>query len=110
MTFSSYPGLLTSLDDYYILGTGLIMVQTTNTLFNTTMYDVVRPQSVLAWCVTAYAHALGNTTRTYRLPSKSRSDSGGCYTPKILREMKAFLRCPLLFCSAVLLCWTEWQG
>ncbi|KAL4240707.1 Phospholipase B-like 1 [Mactra antiquata] len=49
MSFSSYPGFLESLDDFYLLSSGLVMLQTTNNVFNTTLYDLVSPTSLLAW-------------------------------------------------------------
>ncbi|XP_064627563.1 phospholipase B-like 1 isoform X2 [Lineus longissimus] len=49
VSFSSYPGFITSLDDFYLMGGGLVMVQTTNNVFNTSLFDVVKPQSLLAW-------------------------------------------------------------
>ncbi|GHP11886.1 phospholipase B domain containing [Pycnococcus provasolii] len=65
-SFSSYPGYLSSLDDFYLMkeapaqgededgpaplkGT-MAMIQTTNNVFNKTLYqEGVRPESVLAW-------------------------------------------------------------
>ncbi|XP_077973050.1 phospholipase B-like 1 [Styela clava] len=49
MSFSSYPGFLNSLDDFYILGNGMVMLQTTNNIYNTSLYDLVFPESLLAW-------------------------------------------------------------
>ena len=53
VSFSSYPGMLESLDDFYMMDSGLAMVQTTNSMMNTTLYDVdnnTSPRtSVLAW-------------------------------------------------------------
>jgi len=49
VSFSSYPGFLESLDDFYLMGNGLVMIQTTNAVFNQTLYDLVVPESVLAW-------------------------------------------------------------
>ena len=50
MSFSSYPGMLSSLDDMYMMGESqLIMVQTTNNIFNATLWDLVQPESLLAW-------------------------------------------------------------
>ncbi|XP_078610186.1 phospholipase B-like 1 [Branchiostoma floridae x Branchiostoma japonicum] len=49
MSFSSYPGYLESLDDFYLMDSGLVMLQTTNNVFNGTLYDLVKPESILAW-------------------------------------------------------------
>lgn len=49
LSFSSYPGFLESLDDFYIMDSGLTMVQTTNSIYNQTLYDFVQPESLLAW-------------------------------------------------------------
>jgi len=50
VAFSSYPGLLSSLDDFYLMGSsGLALVQTTNSIFNMDLYKLVPPESALAW-------------------------------------------------------------
>ncbi|KAL9959898.1 hypothetical protein ACROYT_G033271 [Oculina patagonica] len=49
MSFSSYAGYLVSLDDFYIMDSGLIMVQTTNSMFNNSLLKYVSPESLLAW-------------------------------------------------------------
>ncbi|CAL1534213.1 unnamed protein product [Lymnaea stagnalis] len=49
ISFSSYPGYLESLDDFYHLGSGMAMLQTTNNIFNSSLYEYVSPQSLLAW-------------------------------------------------------------
>lgn len=59
MSFSSYPGFLVipisilttqeSLDDFYMMNSGLALVQTTNSIFNFSLYDACTPQSLLAW-------------------------------------------------------------
>jgi hypothetical protein len=50
MSFSSYPGYLESLDDFYLMpDTGLVMLQTTNNVFNASLYKQVVPESILAW-------------------------------------------------------------
>ena len=49
MSFSSYPGFLVSLDDFYIMDTGLTMLQTTNSIINQSLYELVTPESLFAW-------------------------------------------------------------
>ena len=46
LQFSSYPGSLSSIDDYYQTSSGLIVIETTNNVANVTLYDYVIPQSV----------------------------------------------------------------
>lgn len=49
MSFSSYAGFLESLDDFYILSSGLVMIQTTNSILDNSLYDLLSPQTLLAW-------------------------------------------------------------
>jgi hypothetical protein len=49
VSFSSYPGTLSSLDDFYTMSSGLIMLQTTNGVVDTSLYDQIQPESLLAW-------------------------------------------------------------
>ena len=49
VTFSSYPANLASNDDFYITQSGLVVIETSNNIFNTSLYDLVKPQSLLCW-------------------------------------------------------------
>eukprot|EP00008_Paramoeba_atlantica_P006296 CAMPEP_0201489524 /NCGR_PEP_ID=MMETSP0151_2-20130828/22855_1 /ASSEMBLY_ACC=CAM_ASM_000257 /TAXON_ID=200890 /ORGANISM="Paramoeba atlantica, Strain 621/1 / CCAP 1560/9" /LENGTH=553 /DNA_ID=CAMNT_0047875145 /DNA_START=115 /DNA_END=1776 /DNA_ORIENTATION=+ len=65
LSFSSYPGFLESLDDFYLLNSGLVMLQTTNNIFNMTLYDYVVPQSLLAWVRVRVANAMATGGSTW---------------------------------------------
>lgn len=57
----SSSGFLVSLDDFYLLGSGLMMTQTTNNIFNSSLFDHITPNSLLAWQRVRLAHSLGHT-------------------------------------------------
>ena len=61
MSFSSYPGFLESLDDFYIMDNGVVLLQTTNNVFNRTLYQSVVPQSLLAWQRLRVANMMSST-------------------------------------------------
>ncbi|PAA88810.1 hypothetical protein BOX15_Mlig008036g1 [Macrostomum lignano] len=46
ISFSSYPGFLESLDDFYILDSGMVMLQTTNSVFNVSLYKTEASEPV----------------------------------------------------------------
>ncbi|KAL9649727.1 hypothetical protein ABK040_009542 [Willaertia magna] len=49
VTFSSYPANIGSNDDFYVTSGGLAVIETSNNIFNTTLYDYVKPESLLCW-------------------------------------------------------------
>ncbi|KAM8824206.1 phospholipase B-like 1 isoform 2-T2 [Synchiropus picturatus] len=61
LSFSSYPGFLVSLDDFYLLGSGLMMTQTTNNVFNASLFHLITPSSLLAWQRVRLAHSLARS-------------------------------------------------
>jgi len=74
MAFSSYPGFLESLDDFYIMDSGLVMVQTTNGIYNYSLYDIVVPQSLFAWQRVRVANGMStNGPQWYQLLSMYNS-------------------------------------
>jgi len=48
-SFSSYPGVLASQDDFYMASNGLGMVQTTNGMYNNSEYNLIKPETLLTW-------------------------------------------------------------
>ncbi|XP_060101295.1 phospholipase B-like 1 [Heteronotia binoei] len=64
-SFSSYPGTLASMDDFYILGSGLIMLQTTNSVFNQSLLKQVVPESLFAWQRVRLANMMADSGKTW---------------------------------------------
>lgn len=65
MSFSSYPGILSSWDDFYMMDSGLVMLQTTNEIFNKSLYDLVTPKSLLSWHRVRVANWLSRNGREW---------------------------------------------
>lgn len=61
MAFSSYAGYLESLDDYYQLSSNMVLLQTTNNIFDTSLYRLVKPQSLFAWQRVRVANMMANS-------------------------------------------------
>jgi hypothetical protein len=78
VSFSSYPAYLSSLDDFYeIWSTGLAVIETSNSIFNMSLYQYVHPQSLFAWQRVRVANLLStsggqwsSTFATYNSGSK----------------------------------------
>jgi hypothetical protein len=50
MQFSSYPATLSSNDDFLQMpDTQIVVLETTNGIYNTSLYDLVTPNALLAW-------------------------------------------------------------
>lgn len=50
ISYSSYPGMLSSFDDFYLTDTGINAIETSLEVFNLTMYEGnINPESVLYW-------------------------------------------------------------
>lgn len=58
-------GFLESLDDFYLMSSKLVMLQTTNNVFNTSLYDLVIPQSVFAWQRVRVANMLARSGKEW---------------------------------------------
>ena len=55
------PGFLMSLDDFYLLGSGLLMTQTSIGVFNASLYSQLGPCSLLAWQRVRLANSLAHS-------------------------------------------------
>lgn len=59
--FSSWPGMLSSEDDFYITEAKLVVMETTNNVYNFTLYDKIKPQSLLSWVRAITANYMSST-------------------------------------------------
>lgn len=65
VAFSSWPGMLSSEDDFYITGAKLVVMETTNNVYNLSLYERLRPQSVVSWIRAITANYLSHDARTW---------------------------------------------
>ncbi|KAF2069526.1 hypothetical protein CYY_009151 [Polysphondylium violaceum] len=63
--FSSYPGVLISIDDFYQLDTELVILETTNSLITNDLYHLIQPKSVLSWLRIMNANRLSTDGATW---------------------------------------------
>mmetsp|Transcript_30716 Transcript_30716/g.80404 ORF Transcript_30716/g.80404 Transcript_30716/m.80404 type:complete len:565 (+) Transcript_30716:27-1721(+) len=77
ISFSSYPGYLESLDDFYMMDSGLGMVQTSNGVMNNSLYDLITPSSLLAWQRVRVASAIASTGEEWW--NAFRTNASGTY-------------------------------
>ena len=59
--FSSWPGMLSSEDDFYITEAKLVVMETTNNVYNLTLYDRIKPASLLSWIRAITANYMAST-------------------------------------------------
>ncbi|XP_043400536.1 phospholipase B-like 1 isoform X2 [Chelonia mydas] len=87
ISFSSYPGFLMSLDDFYLLGSGLVMLQTTNSVFNETLLKQVVPESLFAWQRVRIANMMADSGKTWA-QTFLRCNSGTYNNQYMVLDMK----------------------
>jgi hypothetical protein len=61
VVFSSYPGSLSSIDDFYYLDSKLVVMETTNSNLNDSLYDLLKPETILTWVRVMVANRLAGT-------------------------------------------------
>ena len=62
---SSYPGAINSNDDFYITSANLYVTETTNNVFNMSLFDNLTPETMMCWMRTMVALRLADTGKTW---------------------------------------------
>ena len=89
ISFSSYPGFLESLDDFYMLESGLTWTQTSNGVIDQSIYSAVKPESLLAWQRVRIASAMAATGPEW-FDYFSRNHSGTYANQYMIANMNLF--------------------
>lgn len=88
-------GFLESLDDFYILSSGLILLQTTNSVYNKTLLKQVVPKTLLAWQRVRVANMMAEGGKEWA-QIFSKHNSGKWFCTAVLRPMCLCLALQLL--------------
>ena len=62
---SGYPGVINSNDDFYITSANLYVAETTNHVFNTSLFDILTPESFTCWMRTMIALRLADNGKSW---------------------------------------------
>ena len=65
MVFSSYPGALSSIDEFYYLDSNLLVMGTSNTVLNNELYKLITHQSLLVWVRQIMANRLASSAEKW---------------------------------------------
>jgi hypothetical protein len=63
--FSSYPGSVVSNDDFYLTSKGLIVIETTNSNYNKSSYDLITEESLLCWQRVQLSNRMAKTAKEW---------------------------------------------
>jgi len=62
---SGYPGAINSNDDFYLTSANLYVMETTNNVFNNSLFDNLTPESLTCWIRTMIALRLANNGKEW---------------------------------------------
>eukprot|EP01013_Petalomonas_cantuscygni_P043688 TRINITY_DN8386_c0_g1_i1.p1 TRINITY_DN8386_c0_g1~~TRINITY_DN8386_c0_g1_i1.p1 ORF type:complete len:316 (+),score=77.91 TRINITY_DN8386_c0_g1_i1:113-1060(+) len=86
---SGYAGVLSSVDDFYLNGRRVAVQETSNEVFNTSLYSAVIPQTVPEWLRVVAATRLANTGEEW-VALYSRDNSGTYNNQWMVVDYKRF--------------------
>ena len=65
LMLSSYPGVMASIDDFYLTSQQIVITETTNNVFNNSLFDLVTVQSVPYWVRVTVASKLATSAQQW---------------------------------------------
>ncbi|KAF8067359.1 Acsf3 [Scenedesmus sp. PABB004] len=89
LSFSSYPGELLSDDDFYISSGGLVVLETTNHIFNPDLFKALTPASVPSWMRVRAANLLAGSGSAW-VDVFRRHNSGTYNNQYMVVDLKRF--------------------
>ena len=63
--FTSYPATMSSLDDFYIASHGLVVIETTNSFYNDTMFKEITPECLFTGERAMISNRISNSSREW---------------------------------------------
>ena len=63
--FSSYPAALSSIDEFYYLDSNLLVMGTSNSIYNNSLYDLITYKSLLIWVRQIVANRLASSAEEW---------------------------------------------
>ena len=63
--FTSYPATMSSLDDFYVASHGLVVIETTNSFYNDTMFKEVVPESLFTSERAMISNRISNSSKEW---------------------------------------------
>lgn len=91
VAFSSYPGELFSDDDFYMLSESrMVVLQTTNHIFNNSILEILTPRSAVSWQRVRVANMLAANGSAWA-DLLARENSGTYNNQYIVVDLKRFV-------------------
>lgn len=89
MSFSANPGSLYSADDFYVIDTGLTVLETTIDNYNTSLWKHVKPATLMTWARAMISNRLATTGEEWT-EYQVRHNSGTCNNQWMVVDYKLF--------------------
>ncbi len=90
IAFSSYPAVLASNDDFYVTSQKMVVIETTNVIIDTKLWDLVKPSSLLCWQRAMLANRISSTAPEW-VQNFGKYNSGTYNNQFMALDLKLFI-------------------